>query len=324
MRLLDLVAQSTVSPPGTPAGFDIPAPHHFSHLLRTCPLRVVLADDIVRCAVMLAYSDGDRLTGCLDLIHAPMETVWVEWTEATRLAALREVPDLAVRADATAKHAGLLIQSDKSGRAGNIRTFWSLPNEVAYTGSIITEFDLDNAIREAKEPSAIFAGQAAGINCTEEPGIDEILNHVRYRLDPGWLRYYRSSNLTEDEQTSIWRAALGTTAYDTPMILALFLLMAAKEGVQRREIGLERLNGARRRVGRAPLLEHVEASLHAHAAPTSSERDRNNSSGRPKRIHRVRGHLMRRGNNIFWRSSHLRGSARQGMIRTRTVHFRFQ
>jgi hypothetical protein len=33
----------------------------------------------------------------------------------------------------------------------------------------------------------------------------------------------------------------------------------------------------------------------------------------------VRGHLVRRGSKIFWRVPHLRGSARAGVIRKRTV-----
>jgi hypothetical protein len=40
---------------------------------------------------------------------------------------------------------------------------------------------------------------------------------------------------------------------------------------------------------------------------------------RGRRLHHVRGHLVRRGNKIFWRIPHLRGSARAGSIRTRTV-----
>jgi hypothetical protein len=40
---------------------------------------------------------------------------------------------------------------------------------------------------------------------------------------------------------------------------------------------------------------------------------------RASRLHLVRGHLVRRGSQIFWRVPHLRGSARSGEIHTRTV-----
>ena len=153
--------------------------------------------------------------------------------------------------------------------------------------------------------------------------MDAVLNHVRYRFDAAWSSYYRAGMLTAPEQAAVLRGALGTTACDTPMILALFLLMAAKDGVQKRISGLARLNRARQRAGRAPLLEHVDACLHLQPIVDSVERERGNIVRRPARLHHVRGHLTRRGNKIFWRTSHLRGSARQGSIRTRTVSLTF-
>jgi hypothetical protein len=37
----------------------------------------------------------------------------------------------------------------------------------------------------------------------------------------------------------------------------------------------------------------------------------------------VRGHLVRRGAELFWRVPHLRGNARFGAVRTRTVTWTF-
>jgi hypothetical protein len=37
------------------------------------------------------------------------------------------------------------------------------------------------------------------------------------------------------------------------------------------------------------------------------------------RLHHVRGHIVRRGASVFWRSPHMRGSARLGQVRSRTV-----
>jgi hypothetical protein len=37
----------------------------------------------------------------------------------------------------------------------------------------------------------------------------------------------------------------------------------------------------------------------------------------------VRGHLVRRGSKLFWRVPHLRGNARAGNIRSRTVTWQF-
>jgi len=38
----------------------------------------------------------------------------------------------------------------------------------------------------------------------------------------------------------------------------------------------------------------------------------------------VRGHLVRRGSQIFWRMPHLRGSVRLGAVRSHTVTWSFE
>ena len=83
MRLLDLVAQSKSAAPLLPGGRAFPSAHHFADAVRTCPLRLVLADDLIQCTSQLAYAEGERLSGCLDLIHVPSQQLWLEWLEAT-------------------------------------------------------------------------------------------------------------------------------------------------------------------------------------------------------------------------------------------------
>jgi hypothetical protein len=98
---------------------------------------------------------------------------------------------------------------------------------------------------------------------------------------------------------------------------------AAKGGAQQRVVKLDRLNEIRRHTGKAELLEHVEVftSLGAQRDGNRTNIDANTRIGR--RLHHVRGHLARRGYNIFWRSPHLRGNARLGVVRSRTVKLAF-
>src|SRR6202040_3554784 len=56
-------------------------------------------------------------------------------------------------------------------------------------------------------------------------------------------------------------------------------------------------------------------------APRAS--DGNTSARTGRRLHHVRGHLARRGYKLFWRSPHLRGNARLGVVRSRTVELTF-
>ena len=260
MRLLDLVAQSKSAAPMLPGGWAFPGAHHFADAVRTCPLRLVLADDLIQCTTQLAYAEGERLSGCLDLIHVPSQQLWLEWLEATRQSTLREeIP--AVRQQLRAsnvRRTGVLIAADPAGRAGTMRTFWSTQNEQVYSAALLTDFNLDRVVRPALDIDAVFSGAAFGVVMPAEAALDELLSHVCFRLDPAWANYYRAADLTKSEQLLVLREVLGTMAFDMPMILALFLLFAAKDGLQRRAADLERLNRARRRSGKHALLEHIE------------------------------------------------------------------
>jgi hypothetical protein len=285
----------------------------------------VLADDLIHCTTLLAYAEGERLSGCLDLIHVPSQHLWVEWLEATRQAALRQIPEFDGNPySRVRRRTGVFIDADIAGRAGTMRTFWSTENEQVYSAALVTDFDLDRVIRPALDIAAVFNGAGVGVKMPEEAALDDLLSHVCFRLDPAWADYYRSANLPESQQLVVLREVLGTTAFDMPMIFSLFLLFTAKDGVQRRVADLGRLNHARRRSGKRELLEHIEVAgpIAATYESTSSVADSGNRRG--PRLHHVRGHIARRGDKVFWRSPHLRGNARMGVVRSRTVELSFR
>ena len=322
MRLLDLVAQSTSAAAMLPGGWGFPGAHQFADAVRTCPLRLVLADDLIQYTIQLAYAEGERLSGCLDLIHVPAQQLWLEWLEAARQSTLSEMPACTSTPCYSVRRTGVHIAADPAGRAGTMRTFWSTLNEQVYSAALLTDFDLDRVTRPALEIDSVFSGAAFGVVIPVEPALDELLSHVCFRLDPAWVNYYRAADLTEDQQSLVLRAVLGTVAFDMPMILALFLLFAAKDGLQRQAAELERLNRARRCSGKRALLEHIEvrAPISAHyQRPASLAVNRR----RGPRLHHVRGHIVRRGEKVFWRLPHLRGSARLGVVRSRTVQLSF-
>ena len=324
MRLLDLVAQSTVSAPTLSGGWAFPGAHHFAEAVRTCPLRLVLADDLVRCTTRLAYAEGERLSGCLDLIHVPSQQLWLEWLEATRQSTLSEIPACDT-SRSNVRRSGVLITGEPAGRAGTMRTFWSTHHEEVYSAALLTDFDLDRVIRPALDIHAVFRGAAFGVVMPQEAALDELLSHVCFRLDPAWADYYRAAGLTKSEQSLVLSKVLGGTAFDMPMILALFLLFAARDGLQRRAADLERLNHARRCSGKRALLEHIEVRAPiAMGYQCPALRAPNADRRRGPRLHHVRGHIARRGDKVFWRLPHLRGSARLGVVRSRTVQLSFR
>jgi hypothetical protein len=117
------------------------------------------------------------------------------------------------------------------------------------------------------------------------------------------------------------RGALGSSAFDLPMLFATFLLMTAKEGTDRQIINMQRANRARLLTGKSLLLDHIEVRVRIGAQMTRSPESP--GSGLQRRLHHVRGHLARRGHTVYWRSPHLRGSARLGVIKSRTVELSF-
>jgi hypothetical protein len=307
-----------------PGGWAFPGAHHFADAIRTCPLRLVLGDDLIQCTTQLAYAEGERLSGCLDLIHVPSQQLWLEWLEATRQSTLREIPACGITSCSNVRRTGGLIAADPAGRAGTMRTFWSTQNEQVYSAALLTDFDLDRVLRPALDIDATFSGAAFGVGMPEEAALDELLSHVCFRLDPVWANYYRAADLTESQQLLVLRKVLGTTAFDMPMIMALFLLFAAKDGLQRRAADLERLNHARCRSGKRALLEHIEVRAPiAMSCQYPASLAANTNRRRGPRLHHVRGHIARRGDKVFWRVPHLRGSARLGVVRSRTVQLSF-
>lgn len=323
MRLLDLIC-SRASTAGDATAASVPAAGQFAPLIRDCPLRFVLADDLVRCATALAYAEGERLGSCLDLIHVPAQLLWIEWAESPRLDMLRAVPALAGVASSTQTggRAGALVAAQGHGRRGIIRTLWSNRADAVFAGPLLTHFDLDRPLPTADPLDAFFEGGSAAVTIGEA-ALDELLSHVRYQLDPAWAAYYRAGNLNAAEREAVLRANLSTTAFDAPMLFAFFLLLSMRDGLPRRAADLERLNRARARKGKPALLEHVEVAAPIEATSPSAGAHDDGSLRSSPRLHHVRGHLVRRGTSIFWRLPHMRGSARLGIVRSRTVELSF-
>jgi hypothetical protein len=180
-------------------------------------------------------------------------------------------------------------------------------------------FDFDTPEGEAPVAPDGSSGPTISVFHRGVGDADILRRCFRFRYERTWAEYYANAALTPQQREAVARHALGTIAIEIPVILAFFLLLATRPGLPRRPLMLERLNRARSKSGKPPLLAHMEvfAPLIPEYAPSLAagaaiER-------RPRRLHHVRGHLVRRGSQLFWRVPHLRGTARAGVVRTRTV-----
>jgi hypothetical protein len=295
----------------------------FSSAVVACPTRYSLSDDLVSLCTALAYSKGARTLACADLLHVPGERVWIEWCEAPWIKELNRYGfrSGAQRAQAAGRR-GAFIQSSPQGRRGLIKSFWANgDNEVdVLASSMEAYFDFDTEVGEHPAAPDGRNGLAISVFDRAAGNADILRRCFRFRYERSWQSYYKQAQLSACQADSIARHALGTIAIDIPVILAFLLLLATRPGLPRRALMLERLNQARMRSGKAPLLDHIEVS-----SPLLPEYRSSGGEGlesyprRGPRLHHVRGHLVRRGSQLFWRVPHLRGNARSGIVRTRTV-----
>jgi hypothetical protein len=323
MKLVDQLAQSrsplivqdTAS--GTLARLNGAA--DFAIRIEHCPIRYVLSDDLTRLCTALAYSKGSRTVTCADLLHVPAETVWIEWCETPWRAELAQYGfDIDAADTERSGRRGAFIQSSADGRRGLIRTFWSdkgIATDVM-ASSVEAYFDFDTP--EDEEPHPVDDEDRPSVSVSDGKSPDLLRRCLRFRYERSWDLYYREARCSLASKQAIARHALGTIAPDVPVLLAFLLLLGMRGGLSKRPQSCVRLNRSRARTGKVPLLDHVE--VHSPLLlPYRVAGPANTMGRRGRRLHHVRGHLVRRGNKLFWRIPHLRGTSVAGSIRTRTV-----
>ncbi|HUO20487.1 MAG TPA: hypothetical protein VMU44_12005 [Steroidobacteraceae bacterium] len=290
-----------------------------------CPLRYLLSDDLAYLCADLAYSKGAATVACADLLHAPAEALWVEWCNAPWRNALQQYGFPLLAADAQwVGRRGAWIRASRDGRRGLVRTFWSAPAQEALASSAEAYFDFDTAPGAAPQPPDGIAGCAGEVFDGERAQQDILGRCFRFRYERSWSQYYAQAALSAGVRAALWRHVVGTIALDIPMLLTFFLLLATRSGLPQRVQTRARLNRQRRGSGRPPLLEHIEVGAPLLPAWCAGPRGEPRTTRAGPRLHRVRGHLVRRGSRIFWRLPHLRGSARSGVVRQRTVTWTFE
>jgi hypothetical protein len=293
----------------------------YSDDITKCATRYVLSDELTRLCTALAYSKGASALACADLLHVPAARVWVEWADAPwrnelALYGFRKPID-----SAGVGRGGVYVQSNSLGRRGLLRTFWAHDDSEVnvLASSMEAYFDLDTP--EGEDPE-VFDRQPRSSVCVSDGALgdaDILRRCFRFRFERSWREYYEQARLTPVQTAAVTHHALGTIAIGIPVLLAFFLLLVTRPGLPRRPLMLERLNRARARSGKAALLEQIEAYAPLLPEYKAAGSNGTRGPGRSRRLHHVRGHLVRRGSTLFWRVPHLRGSARAGTIRARTV-----
>jgi hypothetical protein len=294
--------------------------------MAACPLRFVLGDDLAQASAELAFADGARLVGCLDLLRMPAQDLWIEWNDEIHKRVIHETqPAAQADAGATGRKVGILLRASRDGLAAVGRTFWAdaASDESAEVtlSPLETHFDFRG---EFAQPEGMDPLSGAFFDATHSRNVATatLLGHVRFRFDESWADYYRPAAADAQFRQRLLAESVNSIAWDAPLILAFLLLLSAKDATRRAPVSRAAINRKRLANGRSPLLDHIEVNA-ALDALSSAEPDGESSGRQSPRLHHVRGHLVRREDRVFWRVPHLRGSGTRGAIRSRTVCLSF-
>lgn len=310
-----------------PAQGPLAAPSRFAAQIVACPLRFVLGDDLTEASADLAYADGARLVGCLDLLRMPAPHLWIEWNDEVHKRVIHETrSSTQIDSGAAGRKVGILLRASANGLTAVGRTFWAdtAADEHAEVtlSPLETHFDLSGEFADFKDSHDVLSGGFLDATHGGNPATASLLDHVRFRFEESWADYYREAAANADFKRRLINESVTSIAWDVPFVLAFLLLLSAKDATRLMPVSRAAINRKRLANGRAPLLDHVEvnASLDAVSTPEPA----GEGSGRHSpRLHHVRGHLVRRENRVFWRMPHLRGSGSRGVVRSRTVCLAF-
>ena len=167
MRLLDSVARShtpLVLPSSKPhAQVQLAGPSRFAGQVAACPLRLVLGDDFTQTSADLAFADGARLAGCLDLLRMPAPHLWIEWNDEVHKRVIHEsCPATAFDPASTGRKVGILLRASADGRTAVGRTFWADAAADEHTDVTLspleTHFDLRGEFADCQSQDALSGG----------------------------------------------------------------------------------------------------------------------------------------------------------------------
>jgi len=332
MRLLDSVAHChappTLSSRDNPSTqLEVLGPGRFAAQVAACPLRFVLGDDMTRACAELAFADGARLIGCLDLLRMPAPHMWLEWNDEAHKRVIQETQAAPVYDPAAkGRKVGVLLRASVSGLTATARTFWvdasrGEPADLTLS-PLETHIDLRGEFAHAAGGKDILSGGFIDATHDGHSATAGLLDHVKFRFDELWAAYYRDAATDPQFKRRLITDSINSVAWDAPFLIAFILLLSAKDATRSVAVSRAAINRKRLAQGRAPLLDHIEVNAALDAISTSE------SSGDPSgrqspRLHHVRGHLVRREHRVFWRVPHLRGSAARGTVRSRTVCLAF-
>jgi len=286
--------------------------------LQATPHRFILDQAATQFCAEFSVVEARMLADSMDILRFPAHRFWIEWMERARvdtLAALRPglFPERA--RVPTQTRAGALVEVNADQRSGQAWLFTGGQIN-ADLCPLFLEFDTGMA----PALSGDVGPNRFGFTSQDFPELNAVTRHCAINVERSWLQYGRSAMSNEGQFAAEIASLAGKIVFDWPMIASFSLLYPLPRPFSRRPSNLARLNHARQGKGQTALLDHLEISASLNSRREAGpDHGAGLAGGGGKRLHHVRGHLVRRGDRVFWRSPHLRGRPELGEVRTRTV-----
>jgi hypothetical protein len=289
--------------------------------------RFDFSPDVMRSAFTVAHSPIPGQLRALPLTKLPFRLCWFEWPGGFS-------GDPSARTDCYApvpKRLGALVESDESMQRGAMVYAWLHPDQGANICPIAVTFDwrpepaplpdLSHADLWGKgmsdqwwrEQALLFPRLRGAM-----PG-DVMDDHRRFGLviNPMMKRFmdYAVSH-AHGGYEKLLNAAMEDVKGEPVLLRAALMLLNSRNLAMREFHPVQpRLNAARARRGKAPLLPYT----HVRIALTRALGERAGMAADPRapaRLHLVRGHFKVRASGVYWWAPHARGHATQGEVRT--------
>jgi hypothetical protein len=298
----------------------------FAKALRVAQ-RFDLSPEVMRSAYTIAHSPIGGQLRALPLTKLPFRLCWFEWpggfagipSERTDLYA--PVP----------KRLGALVGTDESLQRGSMVYAWRHDDQGMNLCPLAVTFDWrpepaplpdlshsnlwgervsDQALRDLAVKFPRLRG------ATRE---DIVADHERFGIIVNPIMQAFMDNAAKNRPAGFAKLthAAEQDIKGEPVLLraALMLMNSRNLASHEKRPAPPRLNAARARRGKAPLLEYT----HVHIRLTRALGQRAGMAADPRapaRLHLVRGHFKIRAGGIFWWAPHARGHAFQGEVKT--------
>ncbi|HEY4032227.1 MAG TPA: hypothetical protein VGM25_17910 [Caulobacteraceae bacterium] len=307
MRLLDQIAlarEPVVIQRPSGQVLRLPGAGSRAGELAAAPLRYVLDPAASQqCAAFIGWNEG-MFDPRNELLRVFADRFWLEWRQ----------PDGEGPRDA-APRAGILVQAEGKGRRGVVQSFWEAPGREPEMAQARVEFDFDLPISGRANHWDVHR-----LTTARGGALARLVDHLLVRIEPQWLPELSAAGPQALRQAAgricavVWR--------DLVFALAFSALLVSTDRLAPTPVERERLNRQRAKRGKPLLLDHTEVTLSlGDDFQTGAGGQGGGGSSRPRRLHYVRGHMVRRYGKVFWRMSHLRGEGGADPL-VRTVRVR--